>query len=81
MDKDNGLIEDEYLAFFRFFYAFYKKAERNLGEIQDRFFNIGNRPVRLHFVGKGLVSCLNSGSGTSGNSANRPAKIDRFFMG
>jgi hypothetical protein len=58
LGKDSGLIDDEYLAFFQFVYALHKKAERNVGETQDRFFNIGERPVRLHFVGNGLVSAL-----------------------
>jgi hypothetical protein len=56
--KPSGLIEDEYLAFFQFVYAIYKKAERNAEGYQDRYFIIGERPVRLRFVGKGLISSL-----------------------
>jgi hypothetical protein len=56
--RDDGLLEDEYLAFFQFVYAIYKKAERNAGGARDRFFSIGDRPVRLRFVGDGLMSAL-----------------------
>ncbi len=56
--RDNELLEDEYLAFFNFLYAIHKKAERNGGGYQDRFFSIGDRPVRLRFVGNGLIPAL-----------------------
>jgi hypothetical protein len=52
------LISDEYLAFFQYIYSIHKKAERNAVESHDRFFSIGNRPVKLHFVGNGLESVL-----------------------
>jgi hypothetical protein len=56
--RNNGLVEDEYLAFFQFIYAIHKKAVRNGGGYQDRYFRIGERPVRLRFVGEGLLSAL-----------------------
>ena len=39
-------------------YAFYKKAERNCGGYQDRYFSIGDRSVCLRFVGNGLIPAL-----------------------
>jgi hypothetical protein len=56
--RDNALLEDEYLAFFQFIYAIYKKAERNGGGYHDRFFSIGDRTVRLRFAGNGLMPVL-----------------------
>jgi hypothetical protein len=56
--KDSDLIEDEYLAFFQFVYAIYKKAERKVGKHQDRYFVVGGRSVHLCFVGDGLISAV-----------------------
>jgi hypothetical protein len=56
--RDNDFPEDEYLAFFQFIYAFYKKAEHKCGGFQDRFFSVGDRPVRLRFAGNGLLPVL-----------------------
>ena len=56
--RDNSLPEDEFLAFFQFVYAFHKKAQQKCGGYQDRFFSIGDRPVRLRFAGNGLIPAL-----------------------
>ena len=56
--RDNGFPEDEYLAFFQFIYAYYIKAENKSAGYQDRFFSVGDRPVRLRFAGNGLIPAL-----------------------
>jgi len=56
--RDDGLIEDEHLAFFQYVFTIYKKAERSVGKCQDRYFSIGNRSVHLHFAGDGLVDSI-----------------------
>ena len=58
LDNTQGSVEDEYLAFFQYIFALFKKAERISKITNDRFFNIGDQAVRLHFAGNGLNSAL-----------------------
>jgi len=58
LDKAQSPVEDEYLAFFQFIYALFKKAERNSKITKERFFSIGDRAVHLHFAGNGLNAIL-----------------------
>ena len=52
------LPDDEALAFAEYVRAIYLRAERAVGEKVDRFFQIGERIVRLRFAGNKLISNL-----------------------
>ncbi len=49
---------DKCLAFFHFIYVIYKQAEQAFGGYQDRYFCMGDRPIRFRFAGNGLVTAL-----------------------
>ncbi len=50
--------KDKSLSFFHFIYVIYKQAEQAAGGYQDRYFSIGERAIRLRFVGNGLITAL-----------------------
>lgn len=54
----SGPGRDENLAFFHLIQAIHNGAARRAGGYEDRFFNIGDRPVRLRFTGRQIAPVL-----------------------